>query len=146
MDLSLLPTLKEKLMLAEQLSEVWDYFFDHFGESPEFIALGELKESPLLESILERLGTELFGPGASLQAVQLTYLSEHQLAHGSCFLAGRLATVIYFADIGMGTVAVDDRGTGLTQFVRFTQMGAVPDDQEGSEISIPLPLGSQAIN
>ena len=146
MDLPPLLALKEKLMLSEDLSDVWNYFFDHFGEDPSFIALGDLQESELLESILERLGTELFGPEATLQNLQLTLLREHNFAHGSCFLAGRLATVIYFAEVGMGTIAVDDRPSGMTQYVRFTQMGVVPADPDAFEISLPLPPGSRAIN
>src|SRR5438105_2776274 len=41
MDLALLATLKDKLATATNFSEVMVYFFDHFGEEAEFMALGE---------------------------------------------------------------------------------------------------------
>jgi hypothetical protein len=147
MNLDKLEELKEKLMVAEQISDVWNFFFDHFGEDPQFIALGKTRKSPLLRSILAKLGKELFGPGGKLTALRLKVLRAQRFAHGSCTLGGHPATVLYFADIGLGAAAVTDPRSGRTHFIRFTKMGVAPAREgEGEAPSIPLPPGARAIN
>ncbi len=146
MDLNRLKELKDKLMVAEEIGDIWDFFFDHFGENPEFMALGKRRKSPLLHGILVKLGTELFGPKGKLTALQLVVLRSQRFAHGSCFLGGLPATVLYFADIGLGSAAVTDPATGRTHFIRFTKMGVKPAGEGGDGASMPLPPGSRAIN
>src|SRR5262249_52225983 len=51
MDLSLLETLKDKLLHAKQFSKVWEYFLDHFGENPDFVALGERTQDAFLKTV-----------------------------------------------------------------------------------------------
>lgn len=135
-------------MAAETIGDIWDFFFDHFGDNPEFLALGKRGESPLLRSILVRLGRELFGPEGKLTSLHLEVLHEQRFTHGSCFLGGQPASVLYFSDIGLGSVAVTDPPTGRTHFVRFTEMGEAPapSGQGEGEMSIPLPPGSNAVN
>ncbi len=148
MGLSKLPELKEKLMLAEKIGDVWDYFFDHFGEDPEFMALGKRRKSPFLRNILVKLGRQLYGPEGKLTALQLVVLRKHRFAHGSCFLGAHPASVMYFADVGLGSVAATEPGTGRTHFVRFTEMGVAParaGDDEG-EVSFSVPPGARSVN
>ena len=147
MGLNKLTELKEKLMVAEQIGDVWDFFFDHFGEDPRFMALGKNRKSPLLRNILVKLGKELYGPGGTLTAMRLKVLRAQRFAHGSCSLGGHPASVMYFADIGLGAVAATDPQTGRTHFVRFTEMGVAPapaDDAE-SEASFPVPPGARIV-
>ena len=146
MDLSRLDDLKERLTSAEQLGDIWDYFFDHFGENPDFIALGKLKRVPLVRDILRKVAKELFGEGAELRTLRLTVIREKKLAHGTCLLAGRLTSVLYFGDVGMGSLAVTDQKTGMTHFVRFTKMGIVPASESGEGPSTPVPPGGRLIN
>src|SRR5262245_19566334 len=102
MDLALLTTLKDKLVQAKNFTEVWQYFFDQFGEDPAFIALGERTEHPFLEAILVQIGKEMFGHEVDLADVLLTRLPEQEFVHGGLTLDGRLANVIYFEDIQVG--------------------------------------------
>ena len=146
MDLSRLSDLKEKLASAKQLSDIWDYFFDHFGEDPEFIALGKMRRVPLVRNILRTVAKQLFGKEAELRTLQLTVLREQRFAHGTCYLASRLTSILYFGDLGMGSLAVTDPKTGMTHFVRFTKMGVVPASGDGEEAALPLPPGSRAVN
>ncbi len=141
-----LEELKEKLMVAEEIGDIWDFFFDNFGENPEFMALGKRRKSPLLSGILVKLGKELFGAEGKLTALQLVVLRPQRFAHGSCFLGGLPATVLYFADIGLGSAAVTDPKTGRTHFIRFTNMGVKPAGEGGEEASMPLPPGSRVVN
>jgi hypothetical protein len=121
MDLTLLATLKDKLIHAKEFSDVMNYFFDHFGEDPDFIALGERTESPFLVAVLEQVGEQMFGRSVQLTNLLMTRLPEHQFIHGGFIINGRLANLIYFEDIHKGLMAVvASVSPGETKFVRFT--------------------------
>jgi hypothetical protein len=121
MDLTLLATLKEKIASAKDFGSVWSYFFDHFGEDPAFIALGERTQDAFLEAILLQVGGELFGRQVALGNLLLTRLPEHHFIHGGFTLGGKLANVIYFDDIQTGLLAVLFSVTpSETKMVRFT--------------------------
>ena len=106
MDLTLLATLKDKLANAKNFGDIWTYFFDHFGEDAEFIALGERTRDRMLEAILAQIGKEMFGRPVKVTDLLLTRLPEQQFIHGGLLLGGSLANVLYFEDIHMGVVAV----------------------------------------
>ena len=121
MDLTLLATLKDKLIYARNFTQVWEYFMDHFGEDPDFIALGDRARHPFLEAILAHVGKGLFGRQVSLADFLLTKLPEHQFLHGGGTLDGRLANVLYFEDIQMGLLAVVvSLDPSETKMVRFS--------------------------
>jgi hypothetical protein len=121
MDLTLLATLKDRLIHAENFTQVWEYFLDHFGQDPEFIALGERTDDPFLEAVLTQVGTELFQREVAPTDFLLTRVPEHQFVHGGCILNGRLTNVLYFEDIHTGLLAVVTSVTPAeTKLVRFT--------------------------
>jgi hypothetical protein len=121
MDLTLLTTLKDKLLHTKDFTQIWEYFFDQFGEDPAFIALGERTRHPFLETVLEQVGRQLFGKPVTVAKLLLTRLPEQQFLHGGCTLNGKLANVIYFEDIHMGLLAVVLSVTPSdTKMVRFT--------------------------
>ena len=120
-DLSLLETLKEKLLHATDFNEVSTFFFDHFGDNPDFIALGERVEDDFLESVLLQVGTQLFAGPIVLERLLLTRLAEHGFIHGGFTLNGRLGNVIYFEDVRVGLIAVVlSVSPSETKLVRFT--------------------------
>ena len=62
LDLRKLEDLKEKMQVEEDFGAIWKFFFDHFGENPEFMALGAQADEemrlflePILESICKQL-------------------------------------------------------------------------------------------
>jgi hypothetical protein len=121
MDLALLATLKNKLIHAKNFGQVWEYFFDHFGEDLEFIAQGERARHPFLEAVLTQVGREMFGKPVRLTNLLLTRLPEHQFFHGACSLDGKLANVMYFEDIQVGLIAVAASfAPSETKMARFT--------------------------
>jgi hypothetical protein len=121
MDLSPLATLKERLVTAEKFSDVMDYFFDHFGENPAFIALGERIEEPFLESVLLQIGGQIFPGKVTVGHLILTRLPEHQFIHGGFTVNGHLANLLYFEDIQVGLMAVVMPPPSMeTKLVRFT--------------------------
>src|SRR6516165_545874 len=82
MDLSLLETLKEKLADATDFTDVWNYFFDHFGEDLEFIDAGDRAAHPFLSAIIAQIGIELFGRKVRVEDLLLTHLPDHAFYHG----------------------------------------------------------------
>src|SRR5262245_65306952 len=120
MDLTLLTTLKEKLASASDFTEVWSYFFTHFGEDGEFIQQGERAEHPFLEALLVQLGAESFGRKIAISNLLLTHLPAHCFIHGGFTIEGRLGNVIYFDDIQTGLIAVImSHAPSETKMVRF---------------------------
>jgi hypothetical protein len=121
MDLALLATLKDKLVHAQNFTQVMEYFFDHFGEDPAFIALGDRAHDPFLEAVLREVGKQLFGGKVAVTDLLLTRLPEHQFLHGGCALNGKLANFLYFEDIHVGLLAVAMAvPVGEVKMVRFT--------------------------
>jgi hypothetical protein len=120
MDLELLAVLKDKLVHATQFTDVVNYFFDHFGEDPEFIGLGEATRHPFLESVLAEVGRQMFGNQVAIMDMMLTRLPDRHFIHGGGVLNGRVATVLYFEDIAVGLVVVASSTSKETKLARFT--------------------------
>lgn len=90
MDLSLLATLKTNLAEAEDFTETVNFFFDHFGVSPDFIALGQQVHDRFLETVVLQVGAQLFKGPVVVADLLMTRLAEHQFIHGGGRLNGRL--------------------------------------------------------
>jgi hypothetical protein len=121
MDLALLETLKQKLLQAQEFQEIWEYFMDHFGEDPDFMALGERTRNPFLEAVMSQVGQQLFGGPVQTAECLLTRLPEQQFIHGGCILAGKAGNVLYFEDAQVGLLAVViSLAPSETRLVRFT--------------------------
>ncbi len=122
LDLSLLATLKDKLTTASNFSDPLTYFFDHFGDSPEFIALGDRADDPFLEAVIDQVGQQLFrGKAARVDNLLLTRLPEHGFIHGGFTLNGRLGNLFYFEDVRLGLMAVVmSVAPSDTKIMRFT--------------------------
>ena len=121
MDLALLATLKDKLIHATNFGDVMNYFFDHFGEDPDFIALGDRAEDAFLQAVFEEVGGQIFGGKVRVTNVLLTRLPEQQFVHGGFLLNGQLGNVFYFEDLQMGLMAVVvSVAPSETRMVRFS--------------------------
>jgi hypothetical protein len=122
LDLRKLNMLKMKLMQEKELHVVMTYFFDHFGENPDFLDVSKPARHELLEAVI----AQTVGPltGSKSKAVLLNFLllhvDKHQFYHGAFFINGKMANVIYFDDVKMGCIAVLMSGKGETNFVRFS--------------------------
>jgi hypothetical protein len=127
MDLTKLAALKDKLVHATSFSEVVNYFLDHFGESPEFIALGQQARHPFLEAVAAQVFAKIF-PGSEVVAqLLLTRLPEHQFIHGGCTVNGCFGTILYFEDVAVGLLMVTGPPLGgETKMARFTGKPAIP--------------------
>ena len=118
MDLKQLDVLKQKLLTASEFADVLDYFYTHFGEHREFIAMGDRVDHPMLEAILGEIVKQFF-PEPKVGGMRLTRLDEPQFIHGGFTVNRHLANVIYFEDICKGLLAVVTGPTD-TKIIRFS--------------------------
>jgi hypothetical protein len=128
MDLSRLEVLKEKLVNSKDLSVVGNYFFDHFGENPEFLDLGKPGRNAVLEAFITALGQKLCGGKCKISNLLLVHVPNTRFIHGGCFINGRMANVIYFEDIEVGLLClVPAKPDGQTMFSRFSGQALPPE-------------------
>jgi hypothetical protein len=120
MDLSLLDTLKQRLIDAKEFSKVWTYFLDHFGEDPQFMALGERTRNDVVETLLVQTAKQVCGITIAANDILLTGLPEQKFIHGGCFVKGYMVNVLYFEEICTGTIMVCALGQENTVTLRFT--------------------------
>lgn len=149
MDLAKLRTLKEMVMTATELDEPWDYFFDHFSQDLDFMALGKgVRKAPLLTRILEMVGAQVFDGKAKVRGLQLTFLRKHNFVHGACHISGRLSAVLYFTDVKMGVLSINDPGARPhnTYFVRFTNLGVARASDGAEPILAAVPATRGVVN
>ncbi len=121
MDLSLLATLKQKLTASTKFSDVTDYFLTHFGEKSEFIKLGHRVEHGLLQMVVDQVANQLYGDTGRvvLTPLALTHLPEQHFIHGTCFVNGKVCSVIYFEDIFKGLISIAPPD-GNCHYARFS--------------------------
>jgi len=120
MDLSKLDTLREKLVGDKDLSVIYTYFLDHFGENEEFMGLGDSVREPFLEQILAQIGGQLWHTDVVIFGLILKEIPEYKFIHGAGQMNGRLTTVIYFEEIKTGLcVVADSVPRQETKFARF---------------------------
>ena len=125
MDLDRLHELKNMIVSATSFGDLWDYFFDHFGDKPEFMDLGGPTEHPMLEAVVERLGREIYKDARAVVVTKpiLVKLEDYQFIHGSFVIQGRMGVLIFFEDIDMGlmslTAASKDTPTLMMRFSTY---------------------------
>jgi hypothetical protein len=122
MDLSLILVLKQKMKTATQLSEVWNYFLDHFGLNPDFVKLGrQTPGDPFLTAVLDAVGQQLYRKeSVSITNMLWKELPDFQFLHGVCEMERKMANVLYFEDLKMGVVAIPwSLSPPETKLVRF---------------------------
>jgi hypothetical protein len=121
MDLTRLQELKHKLLHEEKFDPVWSFFLDHFGKDPNFIALGERAQHPLVEAVVTQVGRQLFARDGTVSRLLLTRLPDEQFIHGGFFMGERPGGVIYFEDARIGLVAVADIPPSIeAKYARFS--------------------------
>lgn len=117
-----LKVLKMKMVTAKDFYQVFNYFFDHFGENPAFLELGEPTQHDMLEAILTHTVKEMLKIGTLvIHGLFLIHLSSHQFIHGGGQINDHLVNLFYFEDIDVGMIALAKMpSTGETQIARFS--------------------------
>ena len=116
--------LKEKMQAEEDFSAIWKFFFDHFGENPEFMALGQSADESMrffLEPILESLCKQVVSRDVRVEQFILSEIPEKRFFHGPCLTDVGIAVVLYFDDLKMGMFSLTPAlGSGLVHYGRFS--------------------------
>ncbi len=128
LDLRKLEDLKEMMQVEEDFAAIWKFFFDHFGENPEFVALGAQAGDAMrlfLEPILESICKQLVNREVMATQFILTEFPDQKFYHGPCLTDVGIAVVFYFDDLKMGMFSLTPGlGSGLVHYGRFSTLPA----------------------
>ncbi len=120
-DLQKLAHLKRLLVEATNFFDVYGYFMDHFGQSPELMTLGVPVHDPVFVGVLEQLGSRVIGQKAKITQPLLLRWAEQKLIHGAFVLGNHVGSVFYFEDIEKGLAAFGSmESEGPSQLARFS--------------------------
>jgi hypothetical protein len=136
-DLTKLKTLKEKVLLEEEFSGVWGYFFDNFGDVPKFMDLGKKVKNIKIKTIVEKVSQEILAQAdARVTNFMIIELAKYGFIHGAFTIGNRLGNLIYYKEIDTGMVVIAPRqGSDVTLFGRFS----ITDVKKGMPIRIDAP-------
>jgi hypothetical protein len=147
MNLQKLEDLKAMVQIDEDFGAIWKYFFDHFGEKPEFAALGKPADETVrsyLEPILEDICKRVANREVMIAEFLLSEVPGHGFFHGPCLTDAGIVVVMYFEDVKMGMISLSSGlgglgafgglvpgapGTGIVHYARFT---AIPVEKKGA--------------
>ena len=132
MDLTLLKTLRHKIVNDKVFSEAFEYFLDHFGEDTDFFDVGESANDDLLLELLGQIGGAIFKTDEiALVNVRLVFIKEYNFIHGGMLMNGAVTNVIYCTDLKKGIVVVfRPKENPPTRFARFSAEALPPNFNE----------------
>ncbi|HKQ80103.1 MAG TPA: hypothetical protein VJ810_40800 [Blastocatellia bacterium] len=126
LDLRKLEELKEKMQVEEDFGAIWKFFFDHFGENPEFMAMGAEADQTMhlfLEPIMESICKQVVNQEVMTAQFVLTEIPDQKFYHGPCLTDAGIAIVFYFEDLKMGMFSLTPSlGSGLVHYGRFSSI------------------------
>jgi len=121
-------TLKTMLSTETEFGKVFAYFFDNLGNSREFFDAGKQSKNPNLKMIIEGATGEVFGKDVKVTNITFIRMAKDKFYHGSFFVNGRMATVLYFEELEMGMIAISmGFPAGQMSYIRFTAAKIDPD-------------------
>ena len=123
-NLQLLPTLQERLINAQDFSEVMNYFFDHFAENEEFMQLGHPQHSSLVETLIKEAAASALQTKVTIRELRLFRLPKEKFYHGACFINGLIANLFFFEAIMTGMMAIS-MGNESSE-IRFARITGIP--------------------
>jgi len=105
-DMARLNTLKSQLLQATDFMAVFEYFMTHFGENPQFMAMGKRTRHAVIEAAVAQTFHRLYGQPLQAGQLLLTLLPKQHFVHGGGFYGEKLVNILYFDDLQMGLLAV----------------------------------------
>lgn len=117
-----LTALKMKMSTGKDFGEIYKYFFDHFGEKEEFLAMGKEVQHPLLKMVITELTSTIFKKKFNPpQYSKFIHLPDQRFLHGSCIFPGVFAVFFYFEDLDAGMAALNRvPSSGRIEYARFS--------------------------
>ena len=120
MKLKKLDQLKEKLQKETDLSKIWLYYMDEFGDIPEFSDLGEPVRQDDLLAVITQVCQQIFGKPTNIDGILTIYIKEYKFYHAPFMTNNHIGGVIFFEDINTGLIAVTSAASNLAKYSRFT--------------------------
>ncbi|WP_310485772.1 hypothetical protein [Chamaesiphon sp. VAR_48_metabat_403] len=120
MKLEKLYKLKEKLQKETDLSKIWLYYMDEFGDIPEFSDLGEPVRQDFLLTVITQVCQQIFGKPTNIDNILTIYIKEYQFYHAPFLASNHIGGVIFFEDINTGLIAVTSAASKIAKYSRFT--------------------------
>jgi hypothetical protein len=127
MKLEKLYQLKEKLQKETDLSKIWLYYMDEFGDIPEFSDLGEPVRQDSLLAVITQVCQQIFGKPINIDDILIIYIKEYKFYHAPFMANNHIGGIIFFEDINTGLIAVTSATSNLAKYSRFT--GIVKSDR-----------------
>jgi hypothetical protein len=127
MKLEKLYQLKEKLQKETDLSKIWLYYMDEFGDVPEFSDLGEPVRQDSLLAVITQVCQQIFGKPINIDDILIIYIKEYKFYHAPFMTNNHIGGIIFFEDINTGLIAVTSATSNLAKYSRFT--GIVKSDR-----------------
>ena len=118
-----LEKLKEMLETEEDFHAIFQQFMS-LVDSPKFMNMGKRKKNKLLETVVNKALSDIDLP--EMMGIRITYIRTFSFYHGSFITSPMPGSVIYFADIKMGLIAVPRDLQGNNSFFRFTGAEVAP--------------------
>jgi hypothetical protein len=113
-------TLKEELLGSTPFPKVMAYFFEHFGNDPTFLGMGEKVRDDRIRVALGNVAANLLGRPQAAVDTRLVRLPEHHMTHGLLTLPAGVGVVFFFDDVAKGLLALSDaHDRDQTIYVRF---------------------------
>lgn len=120
MKLKKLDQLKEKLQKETDLSKIWLYYMDEFGDIPEFSDLGEPVRQDDLLAVITQVCQQIFGKPTNIDGILTIYIKEYKFYHAPFMTNNHIGGVIFFEDINTGLIAVTSAASNIAKYSRFT--------------------------
>lgn len=133
--------LKNMLVTNDEFKDTFKYFFDNLGENEAFVGGGKIVKSKIMKGTLDSVSRQIFGVPATIAHLRLLKTGKENFLHGSCFLNGKVAVILYFEDINTGMLGISmSPATGQMSYVRFS--GTVI---EGNKIAFFMGSASKTV-
>jgi len=128
-DMARLKILKSQLLQATDFMAVLDYFMTHFGENPQFMAMGKRTQHSVIEAAVAQTWQRLYGKPLPAGQLLLTLLPRHRFVHGGGFYGDKVLNILYFEDLQMGLLAVATPfSSSDIKLARFTGITVSPTE------------------
>ncbi len=120
-----LTELKMRLVSATDFYEVFNYFFDHFGENEAFIEHSIPRHNAQLQEVLvASVQPVLKKPNTKsllIRKMMMFFVAHEKFYHGAAIFNGVLTNFFYFQGIDAGLIALSlNEKTGKTMVIRFS--------------------------
>lgn len=95
------------MLHPDEWDRAMNYFFDHFGTEPEFLAMSRKTRLPIILTMLGEVMKQLLHlEEVALINPAMFKVDKFHMIHGTCLSEGRLITFVYLQDIHKGVFCI----------------------------------------